>query len=64
MKKVLVTLPLILALAACDTPEQGALAGGAAGAVVGSAVSADDDRLAGAVVGGVVGAAAGAAVSQ
>lgn len=64
MKKFYLIVPVVLALAGCDTPEQGALAGGAAGAAVGSAVAGDNDRLAGAVVGGVVGAAAGAAASQ
>ncbi len=61
MKKALLALPMIAALAACETPEQSALAGAAAGAAIGSAVSADNDRLEGAVVGGAVGAAAGAA---
>lgn len=61
MKKALLALPLVTALAACETPEQSALAGAAAGAAIGSAVSADNDRLQGAVVGGAVGAAAGAA---
>ena len=61
MKKTLLALPLIAALAACETTEQSALAGAATGAAIGSAVAADNDRLEGALVGGVVGAAAGAA---
>lgn len=61
MKKTLLVLPMMAALAACDTPGQSALAGAATGAAIGSVVSADNDRLEGALVGGAVGAAAGAA---
>jgi uncharacterized membrane protein len=61
MKKLLLAIPMIAALAACDTtrPGQGALTGAALGAAAGAAVSNDDDRVVGALVGGAAGAAAG-----
>lgn len=62
-----------LALSACVDPNaypndpnarqrQGAIIGGLTGAVVGAAVSSDDDRLKGAIVGGALGAGGGAIV--
>lgn len=62
MKKLLILLPLTGLLAACETPQQNALAGAAAGAAIGSAVA--DDDLTGAVIGGVAGAAAGSMIGQ
>lgn len=61
MKKLLIALPMIAALAACTEggPSQGALTGAALGAAAGAAVSGDDDRVAGALIGGAAGAAAG-----
>ncbi len=62
MKKLCVVLPLVALLAGCETPQQNALAGAAAGAVIGSAVAEDD--LTGAVIGGVAGAAAGSMIGR
>lgn len=59
MKKFLMALPMIAALAACDTQTQSTLTGAAAGAALGAAVSGDDDKVAGALIGGAAGAAAG-----
>ena len=59
MKKFLMIVPLIGALAACDTANQGALTGAALGAATGAAVSGDDDKVVGAIIGGAAGAAAG-----
>jgi uncharacterized membrane protein len=58
MKKLLVALPLIAALAGCQT-NQGALTGAAVGATGGAILADDDDRVTGALVGGAIGAAAG-----
>jgi outer membrane protein OmpA-like peptidoglycan-associated protein len=62
-----------LALGACVDPNaypddpnarqrQGAIIGGLTGAVVGAAVSSDDDRLKGAIIGGALGAGGGAII--
>ncbi|MBT8418609.1 MAG: hypothetical protein KJO42_14320 [Silicimonas sp.] len=55
MKRILLAIPLVLSVAACDSTA-GNVAGGAA---IGAAVADDDDRLEGAAIG----AAAGAVVS-
>jgi phage tail tape-measure protein len=59
MNKILLVLPFAGLLAACETPQQSALAGAATGAALGAAVSGDDDRVAGAAIGGTLGAIAG-----
>lgn len=64
MKKFLLILPLLGAVAACDTQNQSALTGAAAGAALGAVVSNDSDRAKGAVLGGLAGAAAGAYVGR
>ncbi len=60
MKKLLLILPLIGAISACETQNQSTLGGAAAGAALGTVVSGDGDRAKGAVLGGLAGAAAGA----
>lgn len=65
MEKLTLTLPVILALGACQTAEQRTVGTGAlAGAALGAAVAGDDDRLAGAVVGGTAGALVGTLIGQ
>lgn len=66
MKKLFLMLPVgfVMALSACQTPEQTALAGAAAGAAIGATVADDGDELQGAVIGGVAGAAAGTLLGQ
>lgn len=66
MKKLFLTLPVgfVLALSACQTPEQTTMAGAAAGAAIGATVADDGDELQGAVIGGVAGAAAGALIGR
>lgn len=59
MKKLLVVLPMMALLAACDTPTQSAFAGAGAGAAAGALVSSKEDRLAGAAIGSTIGAIAG-----
>lgn len=61
MKKLLIALPLVATLAACETagPNQAALTGAALGAAAGAAVSGEDDKVQGAIIGAAAGAAAG-----
>ena len=61
MKKLLLSLPLLAAIAACAPADQqtNTLAGAALGAAAGAAVSGDDDKVVGALIGGAAGAAAG-----
>jgi len=59
MYKLLLTIPLVAALAACDTTDQSMAAGALGGALIGAAVSSSDDRAKGAIIGGVAGAVAG-----
>ena len=60
MKIYLLALPLIGLLAACETQDQALLATTATGAILGAAVSSDEDRLTGALIGSAAGLAAGA----
>ena len=66
MRKLYLMLPaaFVLALSACQTPEQTAMAGAAAGAAIGATVADDGDELQGAVIGGVAGAAAGSLIGR
>lgn len=59
MNKMFLALPLLAALAACDTPTQSALTGAAVGAASGAAISGGGDKVQGALIGGAIGAAAG-----
>ena len=59
MKKIIFALPLIAALAACETQNQSTATGALTGAALGAVVSGDDDRAKGAVIGGILGGAAG-----
>jgi Glycine zipper len=56
-RTILILSTLSLGLAACETPEQNAVAGALGGAALGAAVSNDDDRLTGALTGAAVGVA-------
>ena len=62
MKKTLLSLSILIPLAACSRTEQGAAVGGLGGAAVGAAVAGDPVK--GAVVGGAVGAIAGAVIGH
>lgn len=64
MKKFLMVLPLVAALAACETQEQNQIAGTIGGAAIGAAVSNDDDKSTGIIVGGLTGLAAGTLIGQ
>lgn len=59
MKRTLFLLCCLAALTACETRDQSTLTGAATGAVIGAAVSGDDDKLLGALIGGAAGAAVG-----
>lgn len=59
MKKYLVLMALIIPISACETQQDSTIAGAATGALIGAAVSGDDDRVLGAVLGGAAGAYAG-----
>ncbi len=59
MKKLFLAVPLIAALAACETQNQSTAAGALTGAALGAAVSNDSDNIKGALIGGIAGAAAG-----
>lgn len=59
MKNIFLALPIVAALAACETTGQTTITGAAAGAALGAAVSNDDDKVKGALLGAAAGAAAG-----
>ncbi|WP_413868932.1 hypothetical protein [Albidovulum sp.] len=63
MKMFLLTLPLFVGLAACQsTADQNVATGALTGAAVGAIASDDGDKLEGAVLGGAAGAAVGSLV--
>lgn len=64
MKPFLIALPLITALAACETQEQTLAATTLAGAALGATVSGGGDKTKGAIIGGAAGLAAGSLVAQ
>jgi len=64
MKKYLIALPLIAALAACETQDQTLAASTLAGAVIGATVSGGNDKAKGAIIGGAAGLAAGSLISR
>lgn len=64
MTKLVLSLVLMVPLAACSQTEQGAVIGGLGGAAVGSAVAAPGNRAEGALVGGAVGAVAGGLIGR
>ncbi|MEM6305750.1 MAG: hypothetical protein AAF744_13615 [Pseudomonadota bacterium] len=64
MKKVLIALPMIGALAACDTRDGTLAASTLTGAALGAAVSGSSDRTRGAIIGGAAGLAAGSVIAR
>jgi len=62
MKKLVLILPVLGLVAACDTMEQRQITGTLAGAALGMAVSGKDDKAKGAVVGGMMGLGAATAM--
>lgn len=64
MKRTLLALALLGAVAGCTQTEQGAAIGGLGGAAIGSAVAAPGNRAEGALVGGAIGAVAGALIGR
>ena len=64
MKKILFALPLIAALAACETRNGTIATSAAAGALAGAALDDDGNRSQGAAAGALLGAGAGALISR
>ncbi|KEO53174.1 YMGG-like glycine zipper-containing protein [Thioclava indica] len=72
MQKILLVLPLVTGLAACqgtqgyqgNSQNRSAATGAVAGAVLGAAVSKDGDRIKGAALGAAAGGVAGALIGQ
>ena len=64
MKKLLIVLPMIAALAACETSDRTLAATTLAGAAVGATVSGSNDKAKGAIVGGAAGLAAGSLINR
>lgn len=64
MKKYLIALPLIAALAACETQDRTLAATTLGGAIVGASVSGSGDKTKGALIGGAAGLAAGTVVNR
>jgi len=62
MKKLILSLALLVPLAACTNAEKGAVIGGVGGAALGTAAGGNDTRNA--LIGGAVGAVAGALVGK
>lgn len=62
MKKLMLGVAMVMALAACTNAEKGAVIGGVGGAALGTAAGGNDTRNA--LIGGVVGAVAGALVGK
>ncbi|MEH6647674.1 glycine zipper 2TM domain-containing protein [Sulfitobacter sp.] len=64
MRNFLAILPLIIPIAACQTQQDSTIAGAATGALIGAAVSGDDDKVLGAIIGGAAGAYAGSYIGR
>jgi|AntRauTorckE5430_2_1112549.scaffolds.fasta_scaffold34139_3 hypothetical protein len=64
MKKFIMLLPMIAALAACDTPDGTLAATTAAGALAGASVSSSNDRTKGAIIGAGAGLLAGTLINR
>ncbi len=64
MKRILMILPLVAGLSACETQEQNQIAGTAAGALIGASVSSEGDKGKGVLIGGLAGLAAGTLIGQ
>lgn len=64
MQKFIMILPIIAALAACDTPDGTLAATTAAGALTGVAVSGSNDRAKGAIIGAGAGLLAGTLINR
>ena len=64
MKKFLIAVPMIAALAACDTPDGTLAASTLAGAALGATVSGGSDKTKGAIIGGAAGLAAGSLIAR
>lgn len=64
MRRILAILTLIIPIAACQTQPDTTIAGAATGALIGAAVSGDDDKVLGAVIGGAAGAYVGSYIGR
>jgi outer membrane lipoprotein SlyB len=64
MKKFMLVIPMIAALAACETNDRTLAATTLGGAIAGASVSGGDDRAKGAIIGGAAGLAAGSLINR
>lgn len=64
MKRLALVIPMIAALAACDTPDGRLAAATVTGAVIGASVSGSNDKAKGAIIGGAAGLAAGTLINR
>lgn len=64
MRNLLAILTLIIPISACETQQDSTIAGAATGALIGAAVSGDDDKVLGAIIGGTAGAVAGSYIGR
>ena len=64
MRNLLAMLALIIPISAFETQQNSTIAGAATGALIGAAVSNDDDKVLGAIVGGAAGAYAGSYIGR
>ncbi|MGC1503382.1 MAG: hypothetical protein WA782_04490 [Sulfitobacter sp.] len=64
MKKLFLAIPMIAALAACETQDRTLAASTLAGAAIGATVSGSDDKAKGAIIGGAAGLAAGSLIAR
>ncbi|MEO6298816.1 MAG: YMGG-like glycine zipper-containing protein [Paracoccaceae bacterium] len=64
MKKILLILPILSLLGACDQLTTSQQVGALGGAALGAAVSPDGNKVQGAIIGSAVGLAAGSLISH
>jgi len=64
MKKFLIAIPMIAALAACETQDGTLAASTLTGAVIGATVSGSNDKAKGAIIGGAAGLATGTLINR
>jgi len=64
MKKFFIAIPMVAALAACETQDGTLAASTLTGAAIGATVSGSNDKAKGAIIGGAAGLAAGTVINR
>jgi len=64
MKKFFIAMPMVAALAACETQDGTLAASTLTGAAIGATVSGSNDKAKGAIIGGAAGLAAGTVINR